>query len=72
MHKREKLEQLKLLTSKMISLKEVCKSLELNDYEVLGFMRELRLEGINISIQKRDDDIYMFNQGERELSYDNN
>ena len=67
----EVLERLKELTKKEVSLSSVCEELELNDYEVLGFVRELRLEGINISIQKKDDDIYLFNKGEKELNEDN-
>lgn len=68
----EVFDKLKELTQKEVSLTSVCEELELNDYEVLGFVRELRLEGINISIQKKDDDIYLFNQGEKELNEDNN
>ena len=71
MENKENLEVLKDLSKKEISLAEVSKALELNEYEVLGLLRELRLEGINIVTQKRDDDIYMFNQGERELNEDN-
>ena len=63
--------ELKELTTKEISLTSICEILELNDYEVLGLVRELRLEGINIIIQKKDDDIYLFNKGEKELNEDN-
>ena len=65
------LESIKNLTEKEISLSEVCHLLELGGYEVLGLLRELRKEGINIGIQKKDDDIYLFNHGERELNKDN-
>ncbi len=65
------LESIKNLTEKEISLSEVCRLLELGGYEVLGLLRELRKEGINIGIQKKDDDIYLFNHGERELNKDN-
>ena len=65
-------EKLKELTQKEVSLTSICEELKINDYEVLGFVRELRLDGINISIQKKDDDIYLFNQGEKELNEDNN
>lgn len=71
MDKKETFEQLKTLSTKEISLSSLCEKLELNAYEVLGLIRELRLEGINIVIQRRDDDIYMFNQGERELNEEN-
>lgn len=59
------------LTEKEVSLKEICKCLELNNYEVLGLLKEIRHEGINIANQIRDDDIYLFNQGERETNKDN-
>ena len=49
----EFIEKLKELTTKEISLTGICEELELNDYEVLGLVRELRLEGINIIIQKK-------------------
>lgn len=67
----EFIEDLKELTKREISLSVVCEELELNDYEVLGLVRKLRLEGINIIIQKKDDDIYLFNKGEKELNEDN-
>lgn len=67
----EFVEELKELTKKEISLTSICEILKLNDYEVLGLVRELRLEGINIIIQKKDDDIYLFNKGEKELNEDN-
>lgn len=67
----EYIDELKELTKKEISLSSICEILELNDYEVLGLVRELRLEGINIIIQKKDDDIYLFNKGEKELNEDN-
>lgn len=71
MDKKEKIEKLKSLTEKGISLSELVEILEINSLEVMGLIRELRLEGINIVVQNRDDDIYLFNQGERELSNDN-
>ena len=71
MEKIEELEKLRELTEKQISLTEVCKELNKNNYEVLGLLHELRLKGINIVIQKKDDDIYMYNHGERELKSNN-
>lgn len=72
MEKKQLIVELKDITKKEISLSKICEVLELNEYEVLGLLRELRQEGINIAVQKRDDDIYMLNHGERELSEDNN
>ena len=67
----ELLESIKNLTEKEISLSEVSNILKMNQVEVLGLLREVRQEGTNIGIQKKDDGIYLFNHGERELSEDN-
>ena len=71
MEKTLELEKLKELTKNQISLTEVCKEIKKNKYEVLGLLHELKKEGINIIIQKRDDDIYMYNHGERDLENNN-
>jgi len=71
MGKTEDLEKLKDLTKNQIALTEVCKKLNKKQYEVLGLLHELRLQGINISLQKKDDDLYMYNHGERELENNN-
>ncbi len=63
----EKFEMLKELTTREIKLTDACEFLELNQLEVLSLIRHLRLEGINIVSQVKDDDIYIFNQGEREV-----
>lgn len=65
---KEILEKFKNLCSKEISLSEVCGILELKPYETLSLINELREHGINIVTKVFDDDIYMFNNGERELS----
>jgi len=59
------------LTQREVGLSEITRILGLNNYEVLSLLRELRQEGINIVNQIRDDDIYLFNQGERELNANN-
>ena len=59
------------LTKKEISLSEISRQLEINEYEVMALVRELRLTGINIVTQQRDDDIYMYNHGEKELTDEN-
>lgn len=66
------LEKLKLLTQKELSLTTLCEKLELKEYELLGLIRKLRKEGINILIKKHDDDIYLLNLGEKENKKDNN
>lgn len=71
MEKKELLEKLKTLALKEVSLTTLCETLELNEYEVLGLVGELKGEGINIITKRFDDDIYMFNQGEGTLSDDN-
>ncbi len=71
MEKREVLEKIKDLTTKEISLSDISQSLSINEYEVLALIRELRQIGINIVTQQRDDGIYMYNQGEKELTDDN-
>ena len=71
MGKVEDLEKLKELTKNQISLTEVCQKLNKKQYEVLGLLHELRTQGINISLQKKDNDIYMYNHGERELEKNN-
>lgn len=71
MEKLQELEKLKELTKNQISLSEVCNILDKNSYEVLGLLHILRLQGINIVMQKRDDDIYMYNYGEMELENNN-
>lgn len=71
MEKKELLEKIKTLALKEVSLTTISETLELNEYEVLGLVGELKNEGINIVTKKFDDDIYMFNQGEGKLSEDN-
>ena len=46
------LEKLKSLTLKEVSLETLCKALELEEYEVLGLVRQLRKDGINILTKK--------------------
>lgn len=62
----KKEEELLELTERELSLTELTTKLELNEYEILGLVESLRNKGINISVKKYDDDIYLFNQGEKE------
>ena len=66
------LEKLKKLAEKEISLSVLCKELNLNTYEILCLVSELKKEGINIATRKLDDDIYLFNRGEGEIKEENN
>ena len=65
------LELLKELTTKEINLEEVSLSLGISTLEVLNLIRLLRKEGINIVSHVKDDGIYIFNQGEQELTDEN-
>ena len=67
----EKILKLQELTAKEISLTEVCSALELKEYEVLGLVSSLRTDGVNILVKKYDDDIYLFNLGEKEKKHKN-
>lgn len=71
MDSKGQLEELKRLTNKQINLSTLCETLEMNEFEILALIRKLRQEGINIGSQKRDDGIYLFNHGERELIEEN-
>lgn len=66
-NEKELLDKIYNLTQKEISLNELATSLEITKYEVLGLIANLRKQGINISERKLDDDIYLFNQGEKEI-----
>lgn len=59
------------LTKKEISITNLCKKLNLNKYEILHLISELRDEGIIISRKIHDDDIYLYNQGEKDIEMDN-
>jgi len=58
-------------TNRETKLSDLVQDLEINEYEVLGLVKELRNIGINISVKVHDDDIYLFNQGEREQDIEN-
>lgn len=65
------LEKIKELTKKAIKLSDLSRLLEINEYEVMSLIRELRIKGINIITQQKDDDIYLYNHGEKEIEDDN-
>lgn len=58
-------DKLRRLCSKEKRLFDLCDLLELNEYEILALVRELRCDGINISTKVYDDDLYLFDKGER-------
>lgn len=67
METKQLLEKLKSLTEKEISLSEVCENLDLNQYEILSLVKELKDSGLNIVIKRYDDGIYMINQGDEKI-----
>lgn len=52
------------LTKKEISLDELAKLMDLSVLEVFGLINDLKREDISIYSSKRDDGIYLYNQGE--------
>ena len=66
MDKSELKEELRELCAKERNIYDICVQLEINEYEVLALVRELRNEGINIITKVYDDDLYLFDLGERE------
>lgn len=65
------IEKIKFLTLKEISLTSLCKILELSEYEILGLVRQIKADGVNILTKKHDDDIYLLNLGEKEYNKEN-
>lgn len=65
-------EKLRILCSKEKNIFELCNELKLNEYEILALVRELRSDGINITTKVYDDDLYLFDYGERESNYEFN
>ena len=59
-------EKLRILCKREKNISDLCTELSLNEYEILYLVRLLRDSGINISTKVKDDDIYLFDLGERE------
>ena len=64
----ELIEKLLKYLEKVKTLDQVCKALDMNEYEVLSLVRQIREQGVNIVRETKDDGIYLFNQGDRTLS----
>ncbi|MBQ4263429.1 MAG: metallophosphoesterase family protein [Bacilli bacterium] len=62
----EKKDMLKDLTLNGSSLSSLCAKLDMSEYEILGLVRELKKENVNILARKKDDDFYLINFGEKE------
>jgi len=71
MEKEELLQALMEYTNRETKLSDLVQELEINEYEILNLVKELRDIGINISVKVHDDDIYLFNQGEKEQDIEN-
>ena len=52
----EILEQIKTMSNKVIGLSQICEALDISTYEALGYINDLKNQGINISVKKFDDD----------------
>lgn len=72
MNKDELRNKIRTLCSKEKNIFELCNEIKLNEYEILALVRELRSDGINITTRVYDDDLYLFDNGEREASYEYN
>ena len=59
-------EKLRELCSKERNIYDICSMLKINEYEVLALVSELRTEGINIITKVYDNDICLYDLGERE------
>ena len=57
--------RLRELCSKERNITDLCSLLNLNEYELLSLVRELRSDEINIVTKVYDDDLYLFDHGER-------
>lgn len=71
MEKETLLQTLMEYTNRETKLSDLVEELGINELEILGLVKELRTSGINISVKVHDDDIYLFNQGEREQDTEN-
>ncbi len=70
MDREELLQELMDSTNREKRLSELVEEFEVNEYEILGLVSELREKGINISVKVHDDDIYLFNHGEKDNDMD--
>lgn len=64
--------KLRTLCSKERNIFELCSELKLNEYEILWLVRELRSDGINITTKVYDDDLYLFDFGEKQTKEEYN
>ena len=64
------IKELRKLCSKERNINYLCDKLKLNEYEILDVVRELRSKGINIITKVYDDNLYLYDNGERENKCD--
>lgn len=72
MNNKKILNELKNLTKNEISLEELAKELKISPNLVMGFIFELKKSSVNLTIVKKDDGIYILNQGEKKYKNDYN
>lgn len=58
--------KLRTLCSRERNISDLCTELNINEYEILSLVGELRNEGIYISTKVHDDDLYLFDHGEKQ------
>lgn len=66
----EMLNELQELTASEIKVSDIAKELEITDIQVMGMVNMLKEQGLNIVVVKKDDGIYLLNQGERKYQND--
>ena len=66
----EALEELQDLTEGETKLKDIAEELDIPDVKVMGLVNILKERGLNIVVVKKDDGIFLLNQGEREYHND--
>lgn len=70
MNRESIIKELRKLCSKERNINYLCDKLKLNEYEILDVVRELRSKGINIITKVYDDNLYLYDNGERENKCD--
>ena len=60
--------RLRMLCSKERNIFDLCNEMKLNEYEILFLVGELRKDGINIITKVYDDDLYLYDLGEKEYN----
>ncbi len=70
--KKEELENLKKIISKEITLERVCKAMNLSELEILGMISQLKHDGDNILVSKKNDSVYIMDYGDDFIENEHN